>query len=92
MNSKAEVAKKNIVALAVFALFRGAGVSTFTTLFPLYMLELGYGMSGIGAIASLSTIPGIILLPIIGVLIDSVGRKPIAVLAGFTVVSSLFIP
>ena len=91
-NNKDDVAKRNIAALAVFAIFRGAGVSAFSTLFPLYMLDLGYTMSGIGAIASLATIPGVVLLPIIGILIDSLGRKPIAVLAGFTTAACLFLP
>jgi len=89
---KADVAERNIAALAVFAFFRGVGVSTFMTLFPLYMIDLGYNMADIGAVASLSSIPCIALLPFIGILIDSVGRKPIAVLTGFTAVSALFIP
>jgi len=89
---KTEAAKKNVVALAVFALFRGVGASTFMTLFPLYMVELGYSMGEIGTIASLSTISSVVLLPFVGILIDSVGRKPITILTGLTVFFSLFIP
>jgi len=80
------------VALAVFAFFRGVGVSTFMTLFPLYMIDLGYTTGDIGTVASLSSIPGIVLLPFIGILIDQIGRKPIAILTGITVVFALFTP
>jgi len=90
--SKANVAKRNIKALAVFAFFRGAGVSTFMTLFPSYMIDLGYNMADIGTVASLSSIPCIALLPFVGILLDSIGRKPIAILTGFTAVFALFIP
>jgi len=90
--SKAEIGRKNVVALAVFALFRGVGVSTFMTLFPLYMIELGYSMGEIGSIASISTVLSVVMLPFVGILIDSVGRKPPTVLTGLTVFLSLLIP
>ena len=86
---KASVAQRNIVALAVFAFFRGTGVSIFMTLFPLYMVDLGYQVADVGTIATLSSIPCIALLPLIGILIDWIGRKPIATLTGLTMVLAL---
>ena len=87
---KASVAQRNIVALAVFAFFRGTGVSIFMTLFPLYMVDLGYQVADVGTIATLSSIPCIALLPLIGILIDWIGRKPIATLTGLTTFLALF--
>lgn len=92
LSSKASIAERNIKALAIFAFFRGTGVSTFMTLFPLYMVDLGYEMADIGTIATVSSIPCIILLPLIGILIDWIGRKPIATLTGLTMVFALLIP
>jgi len=92
LNSKANMAQRNVLALAVFSFFRGAGVSIFMTLFPLYMVDLGYEVADIGAIATLSSIPCIVLLPFIGILIDRIGRKPIATFTGFTLVFALLIP
>jgi len=86
---KASVAQRNIVALAVFAFFRGTGVSIFMTLFPLYMVDLGYQVADVGTIATLSSIPCIALLPLIGILIDWIGRKPIATLTGLTMIVAL---
>ena len=92
LSSKTSVARRNIVALAVFAFFRGTGVSIFMVLFPLYMVDLGYQVADIGTIATLSSIPCIVLLPLVGILIDRVGRKPIATLTGLTLILALFIP
>ncbi len=90
--SKTNIAQRNILALAVFSFFRGAGVSIFMTLFPLYIIYLGYEVADVGAIATLSSIPCIVLLPFIGILIDRIGRKPIAIFTGFTLVFALLIP
>ena len=92
LNSRASIAQRNITALAVFAFFRGTGVSIFMTLFPLYMIDLGYQVADVGAIATLSSIPCIVLLPLIGILIDWIGRKPIATLTGLTMVLALLTP
>ena len=86
LNSKVSIAQRNVLALEIFSFFRGTGVSIFMTLFPLYMGYLGYEVSDIGAIATLSSIPCLVLLPFIGILIDRIGRKPIAVFTGFTLV------
>jgi MFS family permease len=56
------------------------------------MVELGYKMGGIGTLASLAIIPNVVLLPFIGILIDSVGRRPMATLTGLTTFSALLIP
>ena len=92
LNSRASIAQRNITALAVFAFFRGTGVSIFMTLFPLYMIDLGYQVADVGAIATLSSMPCIVLLPLIGILIDWIGRKPIATLTGLTMVLALLTP
>lgn len=91
LTSKVDVAQRNILALAVFSFFRGTGVSIFMTLFPLYMVFLGYEVADVGTIATLSSIPCIAILPLIGILIDRVGRKPIAVFTGFILVFALLI-
>ena len=62
------------------------------TLFPIYLVYLGYEVADVGAIATLSSIPCIVLLPFVGILIDRIGRKPIAVFTGFTLVFALLIP
>jgi len=64
LNSRTSIAQRNIKALAVFAFFRGTGVSIFMTLFPLYMVDLGYQVADVGAVATLSSIPCIVLLPL----------------------------
>ena len=92
LNSRASIAQRNITALAVFAFFRGTGVSIFMTLFPLYMVDLGYQVADVGAIATLSSIPRIVLLPLIGILIDWIGRKPIATFTGLTMFLALLTP
>jgi len=89
---RVSIAQRNVQALAVFAFFRGTGVSIFMTLFPLYMVDLGYQVADVGTIATLSSIPCIALLPLIGILIDWVGRKPIATLTGLTTFLALLIP
>ncbi len=92
LTSKVNIARRNISALAVFSFFRGAGVSIFMTLFPIYLVYLGYEVADVGAIATLSSIPCIVLLPFVGILIDRIGRKPVAVFTGFTLVFALLIP
>lgn len=92
LNSRASIAQRNMTALIVFAFFRGTGVSIFMTLFPLYMVDLGYQVADVGTVATISSIPCIVLLPILGVLIDWVGRRPIATLTGLTMVLALLIP
>lgn len=84
--------KENVKALEVFAFLRGVGAATFQTLFPLYLVDLGYQIGVIGVLSTLAMIPGALLLPLIGLFIDLVGRKPMIILTGISVVLALLVP
>jgi len=84
-------AKRNIVALAAFNLFRGAAVGGFTTLFPMYMASLGYDMGEIGAALSLGNALLALLLPGLGALIDYYGPRRMVVLTGALITTASLI-
>jgi len=83
--------KRNVHVLSVFSFLRGVGSSIFMTLFPLYLLVLGYNMADIGAIATISSLLIAVIIPFLGILVDYYGRKPFIILTGFTMVLSLVI-
>lgn len=87
-----ETFKENVRALEVFAFMRGVGVATFQTLFPLYLVDLGYPIGDIGVLSTLAMVPSALLLPLIGLFIDLVGRKPMITITGISVVLALLIP
>ncbi len=67
------------------------GTSIFNTLFPLYLVTLGYQLSKIGELATVSNFLIIFILPFLGLLSDYYGRKPFIVLTGVTMALGLFI-
>ncbi len=85
-------ASRNITALSLYSIMRGAGVGAYRTLLPLYLLTLGYSLEIIGGIATLALLANVVLLPLLGLLIDSIGRKIIAGTAGLLISLALFIP
>jgi len=83
--------RRNIYIMTVYGFLRGFGGSTFNTLFPLYMVYLGYRMSDIGGLATISNIVLLFLIPLFGVISDSYGRKPVIILTGVALASSLLL-
>ncbi|RLG61767.1 hypothetical protein DRN84_03030, partial [Candidatus Geothermarchaeota archaeon] len=83
--------KRNVYVLSIYSFLRGVGNSIFMTLFPLYLLVLGYSMSDIGAIATISYLISGLVVPFLGLLVDYYGRKPFVILTGLTTVVSLII-
>jgi len=82
----------NVKALMIYAFLRGVGVGCFRTLFPLYLVDLGYKLEDVGLISTLALIPNVLILPIIGFLTDYVGRRPMIILTGIFTALSLLIP
>jgi len=82
---------RNIPILSIYGFLRGVGSSIFNTLFPLYLVTLGYQLSKIGEIASVSNFLIIFLVPFLGILSDYYGRKPFVVLTGYALAMGLFI-
>ncbi len=85
-------ASRNVPALSVYSVMRGAGVGAYRTLLPLYLLVLGYSLEIIGGIATIALLVNVLLLPLLGMLIDHIGRKIIAGLAGVLISLALLIP
>ena len=83
--------KRNIPILSIYGFLRGVGSSIFNTLFPLYLVALGYQLSKIGELASIANFLIIFLVPFLGLLSDYYGRKPFIVLTGFAMALGLFI-
>ena len=83
--------KRNVYVMAIYGFLRGYGGSTFNTLFPLYMVYLGYKLSDIGGIATISNFFLIFILPVFGIVSDSYGRKPVIILTGVALASSLLL-
>jgi len=75
-------AKRNIHVLAIYGFLRGVGSSIFNTLFPLYLVYLGYQLSNIGELATTANLLIIFIIPFLGILSDTYGRKPFIILTG----------
>lgn len=84
-------ARRNIYIMTVYGFLRGFGGSTFNTLFPLYMVYLGYRLSDIGGLASISNFIILFLIPLFGIISDAYGRKPVIILTGVALASSLLL-
>ena len=85
------VAKRNLIAVTLSNLFRGIAVGGMQALFSLYMSWLGYSMSIIGIVISVSNIISAITLPAIGYLIDTYGPRRIVFGTGLMLAIGLFI-
>ncbi len=83
--------KRNLVAVTLSNLFRGIAVGGMQALFSLYMSWLGYSMSIIGVVISISNIISAITLPAIGYLIDMYGPRRIVFGTGLMLAVGLFI-
>ncbi len=82
---------RNIRILSLYSFLSGVGSSTFFTLFPLYLVSLGYGMSRIGEITTLSSLSVAVPISFLGLFADYYGRKPFIILAGLSLAVSLFV-
>ncbi len=83
--------RRNIYIMTVYGFLRGFGGSTFNTLFPLYMVYLGYRLSDIGGLATISNLILLFLIPLFGIISDSYGRKPVIILTGVALATSLLL-
>ena len=83
--------RRNIYIMTVYGFLRGFGGSTFNTLFPLYMVYLGYRLSDIGGLATISNLILLFLIPLFGIISDSYGRKPVIILTGVALAMSLLL-
>ncbi|MED5344794.1 MAG: MFS transporter, partial [Actinomycetota bacterium] len=70
-----------VVLLQMANLVSGVGNGAVMIIIPWLVLEKTESAAAAGLVASLSTIPAIIVVPAVGVAIDRVGRKPISVLS-----------
>lgn len=82
---------RNVYVLSLYTALVGVGYSIFLTLFPLYILSLGYSMVDLGGITTLANLFVAIITPLLGLFIDLYGRKPFVILAGLTMALSLFL-
>ncbi|MEM4922609.1 MAG: MFS transporter, partial [Sulfolobales archaeon] len=82
---------RNVVSTAVFNLFRGLATSGFNALFATYMSRLGYSLSEIGAVATLSNVLGASISPLVGYLLEVYSSRMITALTGFMISASLVI-
>ncbi len=65
----------NLLALAVFAVFRGFSVSGFHAFFTAYMKYVGFSMGSIGSVITIASLTGAILAPGFGAFIDCYGAR-----------------
>ena len=82
---------RNVYVLSAYSFLRGVGSSIYMTLFPLYLLILGYSMADIGGIATISSLILAFTVPFLGILVDYYGRKPFIIMTGFTMVIAFFL-
>lgn len=80
---------KNVVSLALFNLFRGLATGGYMALFSAYMTRLGYSMSDIGLVVTLSNIAGFLASPLMGYVLEVYSSRLVATLTGFMVAFSL---
>ncbi|MHA1722811.1 MAG: MFS transporter [Candidatus Baldrarchaeia archaeon] len=82
---------RNVYILSLYTALVGIGYAVFLTLFPLYLLSLGYSMENLGAINTLANFFVAFIIPFIGTLADHYGRKPLVTLAGLAMATSLLV-
>lgn len=72
---------KNLQVMFIVTLMVVLGVSSLMPALPVIMKELNVGLESIGLTFTMFTLPGIFLMPIVGVLADRLGRKRILIAA-----------
>ncbi len=70
---------KNLQVMFIVTLMVVLGVSSVMPALPVIMKELNVGVESIGLTFTMFTLPGIFLMPIVGVLADRLGRKRILI-------------
>ncbi|MET1101449.1 MAG: MFS transporter [Pyrodictiaceae archaeon] len=73
---------RNLIALTVYALFRGFTVGGYQALYSAYMKTLGYSMASIGAAVTASSLIAALVAPGFGVFIDILGAKLATLVTG----------
>ena len=84
----ADPARRALVAISVFNLFRGVSIGLYQALFPMYMVVLGYSMGDLGLVVSLSSLMAGLLSPIMGSFIEERGAKVAVALTGLLLSAS----
>ena len=72
-----------VVLLETANITSGIGNGVVMVVLPWLVLELTGSPAAAGLLAALSTIPALIVIPLVGAAIDRYGRKPISVLSDF---------
>ncbi len=67
--------ERGTLSLMVLNLFRGVAVGGMQALFSLYMASLGYSMADIGGVITGASLLAALSLPVVGVLIDTLGAR-----------------
>lgn len=72
-----------VVLLETANITSGVGNGVVMVVLPWLVLELTGSPAAAGLLAALSTLPALIVIPLVGAAIDRYGRKPISVLSDF---------
>lgn len=82
---------RNVAAVAVSNAFRGLAIGGFQALFSMYMAKLGYPMSAIGVVVSVSSVVAAATLPAVGYLIDAYGPRKVVFGTGLMLAAALYL-
>ncbi|MET1128616.1 MAG: MFS transporter [Thermoproteota archaeon] len=84
-------ARRNVVALGLYSVFRGLSVSGYQALFSAYMRTLGYSMASIGGVVTISSLAGALLAPGFGAVIECYGARLSTSATGLMLVAALLL-
>jgi MFS family permease len=84
--------RRNVIALTVYALFRGFAVGGYQALYSAYMKTLGYSMAGIGAAVTASSLAAALIAPGFGAVIEVLGAKTTTTLTGLLSLAATLLP
>lgn len=78
-----------MTAIALYNLFRGFTVGGYMTVFPMYMISLGYSMEDLGLVIAASGLLSAAILPALGALTDRYGPRLMVVASGLMQVAAV---
>lgn len=68
---------RNLKAMLPYVIMFSFGMNTFRIYYPYYLAERGLELNTIGGLTGLSLLASALALPLAGLLIDTLGRKPV---------------